>query len=362
MQGCVTVELGARTYEIRIGSGLLDCAGAWCAERVRGRSALVVSDANVAPLYLDRVLESLRAAGFRVASAVVPAGEGSKSPAELFRLYEAALEAGLDRRSPVVALGGGVVGDLAGFLAATWLRGVPFVQLPTTLLAMVDSAVGGKTGIDLPGGKNLVGAFHQPALVAADLDTLRTLPRRETVAGLAEVVKYGAIRDRALLDRIERETAGILAGASPAVAEVVERCCRIKAEIVGADEREAGARALLNFGHTLGHALETAAGYGTLLHGEAVSVGMVYAARLSVERTGLPVVEADRLEALLRALGLPVRHAGLAWADVRRAMSADKKTRGGVPRFVLLRRLGEAVAGEAVPEAALEEAWHVVGE
>ena len=358
----VTVELGERAYAIRIGTGLLDRVGGWCAERMSGRTALVVTDTTVGPRYLDRVEAAFRGAGFRVASVAVPAGEQAKSPRELFRLYEAALEAGLDRRCLVVALGGGVVGDLAGFMAATWLRGVAFVQLPTTLLAMVDSAVGGKTAINLPGGKNLVGAFHQPVLVVADLDTLGSLPAREVVAGLAEVVKCGAIRDRALFESIERNTDAVVRGAPEAIRGLVAACCRMKAEVVRADEREGGQRAILNFGHTLGHALEQAAGYGTLLHGEAVAVGMIYAAELSVRCAGLPAADAARLRAVLLALGLPVRHPGPAWPDVRRAMAADKKTEDARLRWVLLQRIGEAVTGVEVPEALLKEAWHVVGE
>jgi len=295
-----------------------------------------------------------------VERAVVPAGEASKDGARLFDLYAAALAAGLDRRGLVVALGGGVVGDLAGFAAATFLRGVRCVQAPTSLLAMVDSSVGGKTGINLPEGKNLVGAFHQPALVLADTDALRTLPRREFVSGLAEVVKYGAIRDAAFLDAIAADAPALLAGDAAAVARAVRRSCEIKAGVVAGDEREeSGLRAVLNFGHTLGHAVESVAGYGTWLHGEAVAIGMAYAARLSVRLAGLGPEAAARLEGLLAALGLPGSAPGLSWAALRRAMGVDKKSAGRVPRFVLLEALGRARAGVEVPEALLEEVWHV---
>ena len=246
-------------------SGLLAASGRLAAGVLRGRRALLVSDANVDPRYGAPVAAAWAEAGFRVRRAVVLAGENTKSGEWLFRLYDEAIQAGLDRHGVVVALGGGVVGDLAGFLAATYMRGIALVQIPTSLLAMVDSAVGGKTGINLPAGKNLVGSFHQPSLVVCDLDALRSLPRREFVSGLAEVVKYGVIRDPALLDRLEAAADRVLAGDAAELEHLVARSCQIKAEVVGADEREAGLRAILNFGHTLGHAVEAAAGYGRYL-------------------------------------------------------------------------------------------------
>ena len=359
----VRVGLGERSYEIRIGRGLLE---AWPLA-VAARAWLIVSDATVDPLYGDRVEAALRAAGGRTARVTVPSGESSKSHEQLVRIYDAALEAGLDRGACLAALGGGVVGDLAGYAAATFLRGVRYVQIPTTLLAMVDSSVGGKTAVNLPRGKNLVGAFHQPVGVVADLATLDTLPGREYRSGLAEVVKTGIIRDAALLDRIERE-AGALAEREPAaLAAAVARCCEIKAEVVGADEREGGLRGILNFGHTLCHALETVDGYGRWLHGEAVAVGMVYAALLSVGRAAYGDGEAGRLVRLLRAFGLPVDDGAAGgggaaarrerWQRLRRAMSADKKSVDRAPRFVLADGPGRVSFGCEVAEKRLEAVY-----
>jgi 3-dehydroquinate synthase len=369
MSTVINVPLGARAYAIHIGTGLLAQLGPLTAQVLRGRAGLLVTDSHVSPLYGEAAAASLRTAGLTVRRTVVPAGEASKCGEQLFALYAAAQQAGLDRAGLVIALGGGVVGDLAGYLAATWLRGVAFVQVPTTLLAMVDSAVGGKTGINLPSGKNLVGAFHQPALVVADVQTLETLPPRELRAGLAEVVKYGAIRDAQLFQALEKlapgfSKAGMARSAPQEVPpEIIARCCAIKADVVAHDEREeTGLRAILNFGHTLGHAIEKATGYGRILHGEAVAVGMVAAARLSVRLTGLPAADAARLEALLQQLGLPVRAPGLAWAELRAAMKLDKKAQAGLPRFVLLKQLGEAATGCPVPEEILQEVAHGLGE
>ncbi len=362
MTQIVNVVLGSRSYAIHLGEGLLPQLGVLMAQVLRGRRVLLVTDNHVSAILGETVTVSLRGAGFAVSRSVVPAGEASKCGEQLFALYEAAKQAGLDRSGIVVALGGGVVGDLAGYLAASWLRGIAFVQVPTTLLAMVDSSVGGKTGINLPSGKNLVGAFHQPALVLADLDAFTTLPPRETRAGLAEVVKYGAIRDAQLFQTLEEHTAvfsrpwkDLDAAGRALFGNVIARCCAIKAEVVAGDEREeSGLRAILNFGHTLGHAIENASGYGRILHGEAVAVGMVAAVRLSARLTGLPEADVARLEKLLVALGLPVRAPGLAWTDLRAAMKLDKKSEAGVPRFVLLKQLGESLSGCAVPEDVLE--------
>ena len=357
MAGKVKVDLGARSYEIRIGTPLLDQLGVLVRELGLGPAALVVVDDHVEPLYGPAAREALEGAGVAASTAVVPAGEGSKSEAMLFRLYDAALDAGLDRRGVVVALGGGVIGDLAGYLAASFLRGLRFVQIPTSLLAMVDSSVGGKTGINLTRGKNLVGAFHQPALVLADTATLRTLPPREYRAGLAEVVKYGVIQDEALFCDLERNVSGLKAADPALLEDLIARCCRIKAEIVRLDERERSLRAILNFGHTLGHALEQVTGYGTYVHGEAVSLGMVYAARLSVRLKGLPGADADRLVHLLRGLGLPVDRPEAEWPALRRAMGVDKKNLAGVLRFVLADRIGRVSAGCDVPEDVLRDTW-----
>lgn len=353
----VRVRLGDRSYSIEIGTGLLASLGARCRRLGLGSACLVVSDATVFSLYGRVACKSLEASGFLVATAVVPAGEKSKSPEMLLSLYTAALMAGLDRKSFIVALGGGVVGDLAGYLAASFLRGLPYVQVPTTLLAMVDSSVGGKTGINLPQGKNLVGAFHQPAHVLADLSTLATLPRRELRAGLAEVVKYGVIRDAAFFRRLEACAADLATGKAAVLGPIIARCCEIKADVVGKDEREGGLRAILNFGHTLGHAVEQATGYRRYLHGEAVSLGMVFAARVSVAVAGMKRLDAARLEALLLKLGLPVKYPRLAWPKLRSAMAVDKKSSGGMPKFVLARRIGKVAWGCGVSETVLRKTW-----
>lgn len=364
MEQIVPVDLGPRSYAIHIGAGLLSRIGEWCAALPEPGAALVVTDEHVAPIALEPCLAALRSAGLRAEPEVLPPGEATKSAEPLFRLYRRALDAGLDRRGIFVALGGGVIGDLAGFAAATYLRGVRLAQVPTTLLAMVDSSVGGKTGIDLPEGKNLVGAFHQPSLVVADLNLLRTLPPRERASGLAEVVKYGVIRDADLFAELERRLPlreEDLAG--DRWAAIIARCCRIKAEVVAADEREGGLRAILNFGHTLGHALERMTGYADLRHGEAVAIGMVYAARLSERVRGWPTSDTARLIRVLKAADLPTMPPrSWPWPEVRRAMATDKKSRAGAPRFVLGDRIGQVAAGVAVEERLLEEVWHGLGQ
>lgn len=357
MRRIVHVALGDRSYDIVIGPGLLAQLGAICRPVAPGRRVLLVTDETVNGLYGDAAARALEGGGYHVARAVVPAGEESKSGEQLFHLYDRAIGHLLDRHGAVIALGGGVVGDLAGFMAATYLRGIRYVQVPTTLLAMVDSAVGGKTGINLAHGKNLVGSFHQPAAVICDTDALRSLPRREFVAGLAEVIKYGVIRDAGLFETLERDLDAILRGEETVLAGIVERSCAIKAEVVGADERESGLRAILNYGHTLGHALENAAGYGTYLHGEAIGVGMAYAARLSQRVRGLPAAEADRMVALIERAGLPTLAPDVPWASLRKAMDVDKKAAGGRPTFVLAEGIGRVAFGCDVPEDVLEEVW-----
>lgn len=355
MKRVVTVPLGERAYDIWIGRGL----GADALEGLAApRRLLLVTDTHVAPLLADAWQARLTAWGARVTRSEVPAGEATKNMAVAARLCEEAARAGLDRRDLIVALGGGMVGDLAGFVAAIYLRGVRFIQIPTTLLAMVDSSVGGKTGVNLPQGKNLVGCFHQPIRVIADLAALDSLPAREFRSGLAEVVKYGVIADRALFERLESEADAVLARADDRLAAIVARSCELKAAVVCADEREGGLRAILNYGHTFGHALENAAGYGAWLHGEAVAVGMVFAAALSARVRGLAPDDAARQGALLARFGLPVRLApGAApWPAFRALMDADKKTVGGVPRFVLAPRLGTAEPGCVVGEADLTAA------
>ena len=354
MARTLQVELAERGYSIHVGAGLADGL------QVRfkdGTRALIVTDSNVGPLYGQTCEEALASQGLTVSRAEIAAGEESKSLDNTRELYTRALGAGLDRSSIIVALGGGVVGDLAGFAAASFMRGVGFVQAPTTLLAMVDSSVGGKTGVNLPEGKNLVGAFYQPAEVLIDLQTLATLPDREYIAGLAEVVKYGVIWDAVLFNLLQANAGRLLAREADFLEEVIARCCEIKAEVVAMDEREGGVRAILNFGHTFAHAVEQAAGYGEWLHGEAVSAGMVYAADLSVACKGFETAERDRLAALLAGLGLPISTAAkspsLSWDALRQAMSRDTKTVRTRTRFVLADRLGSVVFGCEVDDDVL---------
>ena len=343
---------GARPYPILIGTGLLGDAAALLAP-LRGRHALIVSDANVASLHAARVRAALRSRdGIVVGECVLPAGEASKRLVQFERVLQSLAALGATRDACVYALGGGVVGDLAGFAAACWMRGVDCVQLPTTLLAMVDSSVGGKTGLDLDAGKNLIGAFHPPVAVLADTDALRTLPVRELRAGLAEVVKYGAIRDAAFLDWLEANVGALLAGGGDALSEAIARSCAHKASIVERDPYEHGERALLNFGHTFGHAIEAEQAYAGLNHGEAVAVGMVLAARLSARLGMAEVVDADRLTALLARFGLPVAiPPGIDPDALLARMRLDKKATAGGLRFVLWRGPGQAEVVARVDES-----------
>jgi 3-dehydroquinate synthase len=359
----VPVNLGDRAYEIHIGAGVLGQLGALCAEAGLKGNCLVITDENVGEHYAKPVLQSLETAGYSAELATLPAGEQTKCGDRVFELYSRCIECGLDRHSFIVALGGGVIGDLAGYVAATYLRGIPFVQVPTSLLAMVDSSVGGKTGINIPEGKNLVGAFYQPRLVLADLDTLKTLPPREYAAGLAEVVKYGIIYDAPFFQMLEENVDKLPdVNHTELLAEMVGRSCEIKAEVVAQDEREGGLRAILNFGHTAGHALEKVAGYGEYVHGEAVAVGSVFAARASVELTGLSAADCDRIEKIFQALELPVNAQGYNWSDLRAALAVDKKTVGGMPQFVLASEVGTVSIGNEVPEETMERIWHGLNE
>jgi 3-dehydroquinate synthase len=354
------VSLGDRSYPIVIGAGWLARVGDRVREAVGPKAirAAVVSDSRVATLYASRVSEALRASGFAVTEIQIPEGEQHKNLAWLALLYDRLIEAQIERSSPVVAVGGGVVGDLAGFAAATVLRGVPLVQVPTTLLAQVDAAIGGKTAINHAAGKNLIGAFHQPRLVAIDVETLRTLPRREYIAGLAEVVKYGAILDAELFERLERNVDGLLRQDPALLVAVVSRCCRLKADVVESDETEGGYRAILNFGHTIGHAIETLTEYRRLLHGEAVGIGMLCAARLSHAVVSLSRADVDRLERLLGALGVPTQvPPDLQKEQIALAIEADKKASGGKIKFVCLESIGKtrfvALSAAEIAAAAL---------
>jgi 3-dehydroquinate synthase len=351
----VQVPLGERSYKIKIGPGLLQRLGSDCRALRLGTRCAIVTDTNVGPRYAAKVARVLAASGFEAVPITVAAGEQSKSLQHVEHCLNELARNRLERKSFIVALGGGVIGDLAGFVASAWLRGVPFVQVPTTLLAQVDSSVGGKTGVNLKAGKNLVGAFYQPKLVVCDLDALRTLPEREYRSGLAEVIKYGVIYDAPLFKFLEKSIELLIRRDAAVLEKVVARCCAIKAEVVGQDESESGLRAILNFGHTIGHAIEATAGYGKYLHGEAISIGQVMAARLSVALKGLPSADANRIEALFIRSGLP---AAMRINDARRrellaAMRLDKKVSGGQVKFVLARAIGRVEFGCAVPEQEL---------
>jgi 3-dehydroquinate synthase len=316
----------------------------------------IVTNTTVAALYLQQLAETLRAGGVEVVSIVIDDGERHKVSATLNRIYDALLERRCERRTTLIGLGGGVVGDLAGFAAATYMRGIPFIQVPTTLLAQVDSSVGGKTGINHPLGKNMIGAFYQPRLVLADTEVLASLPARELSAGVAEVIKYGLISDGAFIDWLEQNMEKLLACDRDALAHAVRRCCEIKAAVVAADERETGVRALLNFGHTFGHAIESGSGYGNWLHGEAVAAGMVMAADLSRRMGLITQADADRIVALLKRARLPVAPPGIAPALLRELMGVDKKAEGGKLRFILLDAIGAASIRADVPDALLQQA------
>lgn len=350
----IEVALGDRSYPILIGSGLLAGGCEPLAALAAGRQVAVVTNDVVAPLYAAAVERIVRPVAAQVITVALPDGEANKDWATLNRVFDRLLEARFDRQCLVVALGGGVVGDMAGFAAALYQRGVEFVQVPTTLLAQVDSSVGGKTAINHPLGKNMIGAFHQPRLVLIDVDTLRTLPQRELSAGLAEVVKHGAIADVDYLAQVEADIDRLRARDSEALARAVAGSCRIKARVVAQDEREAGLRAILNFGHTFGHAIEAGLGYGQWLHGEAVGCGMAMASDLSCRLGLLERAQAERIVAAVRRAGLPVR--GPAWAPERylSLMEVDKKAEQGIPKFVLLEGLARPVV-RRVPAGPLAD-------
>lgn len=348
----VCIPLGERSYAIHIGSGLLRDARSF--RGLSGDAAVIVSNDCVAPLYAPVLRAQLQPHFRRVLDVVLPDGEAHKDWSSLDRIFDTLLRKGCDRRTVLFALGGGVVGDVTGFAAACYMRGVPFVQVPTTLLAQVDSSVGGKTAINHPLGKNMIGAFYQPLRVVADLDTLNTLPQREFVAGLAEVIKYGPIADAAFLDWIEANLEALLQRDAGALVHAVRRSCEIKAEVVGQDEREAGLREILNFGHTFGHAIETGLGYGIWTHGEAVGCGMVMAAELSRRMGLLGQADATRLKRLIAAAGLPVSGPALGADRYLDLMRVDKKARGGEIRFVVIEAPGRALVRSA-PDQLVRE-------
>jgi 3-dehydroquinate synthase len=337
----LNVDLGDRSYPIHIGPGLLDLADL-VVPHLGQKRVIVVTNTTVGPLYLERFCHTLRQAHIQVDSVVLPDGEAFKNWETLNRIFDALLTQRAERKTTLVALGGGVIGDLSGFAAACYQRGMPFIQVPTTLLAQVDSSVGGKTGINHPLGKNMIGAFYQPQLVLADTDTLATLPDRELSAGLAEVIKYGLIRDLPFLQWLEANMARLVARETEALTYAIHRSCQNKAEVVAADERESGQRALLNLGHTFGHAIETGMGYGVWLHGEGVAAGTMLAADLSHRLGFLTREDVARTATLFQRAGLPVVAPNLGYDAYMDYMGVDKKVEAGRIRFVLLRQLGQA--------------------
>ncbi|EJN01218.1 bifunctional shikimate kinase/3-dehydroquinate synthase AroKB [Herbaspirillum sp. YR522] len=349
----INVELGERSYPIVIGRGLLDDA-ALLPQFVKGTRAAVVTNDKVAPLYLERTVAALRAAGKVVTEIVLPDGEEHKNWGSLMRIFDVLLAEKCDRKTTLIALGGGVIGDLTGYAAASYMRGVPFVQVPTTLLAQVDSSVGGKTGINHPLGKNMIGAFYQPQAVLADTATLHTLPPRELAAGIAEVIKHGAIIDAPFFDWIEANIGALVAKDDAALAHAIRRSCEIKADVVRQDEREGGLRAILNFGHTFGHAIENGLGYGHWLHGEAVGCGMVMAADLSQRLGYIDAAARDRVRAVVAAAGLPVTAPDLGIQRWLELMEVDKKNEGGQIKFIMIRPLGSPVIDTAPHELLLQ--------
>jgi 3-dehydroquinate synthase len=334
----LTVDLGSRSYPIYIGSGILNQP---IAETLPGKQVLIVSNETVAPLYLEQARTCFP--GYQVSSIILPDGEQYKTLDTVNQIYTHLLKHKFDRRCTLVALGGGVIGDITGFAAATYQRGVNFLQMPTTLLSQVDSSVGGKTGVNHPIGKNMIGAFYQPCAVYIDTDTLNTLDQRQLASGLAEVIKYGLIRDREFYNWIQENLTALTSRDPQALTHAIKVSCQNKADIVAEDEKESGVRALLNLGHTFGHAIEVAAGYGAWLHGEAVAAGMVMAAELSMRHGNVSQAELDTLISLMQAANLPVRGPGMTVDTYLSHMKVDKKAAGGVIRLILLQEIGNAV-------------------
>lgn len=351
----LNVALGDRAYPIHIGRGLLSDAGL-ITPHLKTRRAFIVTNDVVAPLYLDRLRATLEGAGIRVDQVVLPDGEVHKDWSTLNLVFDALLQARCERSTTLIALGGGVIGDMGGFAAATYQRGMPFIQIPTTLLAQVDSSVGGKTAINHPLGKNMIGAFYQPRLVLADIDTLNTLADRELSAGLAEIIKYGLIRDVPLFEWLETNIERLLARDPEALAYAIERSCANKAEVVAADETEQGERALLNLGHTFGHAIETGLGYGAWLHGEGVAAGTVMAATLSQRMGMLPGADIPRIVRLFERAKLPVRGPDMPVSRYLDLMASDKKVEEGKLRLILMERIGKAVIRGDAPVSEITAA------
>ena len=348
----LTVDLGDRSYPIFIGENLLNRAELFM-PYIAGKQVLIVSNTTIAPLYLDTLRATLSVE--RVDSVILPDGEQYKTLDQLNTIFDDLLERRHNRTTTLIALGGGVIGDMTGFAAACYQRGVAFIQVPTTLLSQVDSSVGGKTGVNHPLGKNMIGAFHQPRCVVADIDTLRTLPAREFSAGIAEIVKYGLICDREFYVWLTRHMAGLMARDAQLLGEAIYRSCANKARVVAADEREGGLRAILNLGHTFGHAIETAQGYGVWLHGEAVAVGMIMAADLSARLGWISAAEVDALKQLLLQANLPVAPpTGMSVEQFLQLMAVDKKVLDGQLRLVLLREIGVATVTSDFPLAELK--------
>jgi 3-dehydroquinate synthase len=350
----LSVNLVENSYDIFIERGALASLGQRCRAVGLKGSAAVITNPTVAALYGPAVRDSLETAGFTVAQVKIPDGEEYKNSTTLNQVYDDLLAAGVDRSSFVVALGGGVVGDVAGYAAATWMRGIPFVQVPTTLLAQVDSSVGGKTGIDHPKGKNLIGAFYQPRLVLIDVDTLATLDQRQFRAGLAEVIKYGVIIDLPFFEFVETHSAELLAMNPEILIEIIHRSCLLKAQVVELDEKEAGLRAVLNYGHTLGHAFESISGYRGLVHGEAVAIGMVLAARVSAAEGFCSREELSRISALIARCGLPVEIPQFDRQQLLSAIASDKKSKGGSISFVCNKGIGMHAMSNHTPEELLK--------
>ncbi len=349
----VTVELGERSYPILIGENLLDQADLFH-PHLASTNVAIVTNPVVSNHYLQRLANTLQTLGVRPIVITLPDGEAYKTAETLHLIYDALLQNRCDRKTTLIALGGGVIGDMCGYAAATYQRGIPFIQIPTTVLAQVDSSVGGKTGINHPLGKNMIGAFYQPKLVLADTTTLNTLSDRELSAGLAEVIKYGLLGDKQFFAWIETNVDKLLARDMAALTYAIQRSCEMKAEVVAADERESGRRALLNLGHTFGHAIEAAMGYGNWLHGEAVAAGMVMAAKLSNKMAMLTEADVARIEALLQRAGLPTQPPKIPAEEMLRWMQSDKKNQAGKIHFILLRRLGEAYIETDAPVEILQ--------